>query len=150
MAYITTSQLNARLGDALYDRLTDRDDGDTSSNSVAQQLIDEAEAEANSYLALRYVTPVNLTGFNDARDVLEARVLDLAEYNAWKSSPFTNDIPARVSGVYANALAWLRGVAFGQIKLPGGTEPARVDDDSDPPLFTSPGRPFSSAELDGL
>jgi phage gp36-like protein len=53
MAYITTSQLSERLGSTLYARLTDRVNGTTANSTVAQQIVDESQAEADSYLARR-------------------------------------------------------------------------------------------------
>ena len=80
MPYITTTQLSARLGSTIYARLTDRDNGTTADPDVAQQIVDEAEALADSHLAKRYATPVDLGAHPELADVLEARVLDLAEH----------------------------------------------------------------------
>ena len=93
MPYITTTQLSQRLGATLYARLTDRVNGTTADAAVAQQIVNEAEAEADSYLGRRYRTPVDLVVHPELANVLAARVLDLAEYGAWKSSPFVSDPP---------------------------------------------------------
>lgn len=53
MAYVTTTQLSNRLGSTLYARLTDRVNGASADATVAQQIVDEAEAVADSYLATR-------------------------------------------------------------------------------------------------
>ena len=55
MAYITTTQLEDRLGSTLYARLTDRVNGTTPDSKVAGQIVDEAEASADSYLRPRPV-----------------------------------------------------------------------------------------------
>ncbi|GAG33214.1 unnamed protein product, partial [marine sediment metagenome] len=56
MAYITITQLSARLGSTLYARLTDRVNGTSADAAVAQQIVDEAEAVADNYLSVRYAT----------------------------------------------------------------------------------------------
>jgi phage gp36-like protein len=150
VAYITTTQLSQRLGATLYARLTDRVNGTTASTTVAQELVDAAEAEANSYLARRYRAPVDLVTHPELAGPLAARVLDLAEYGAWKSSPFVSDPPQRVHALYASALAWFEAVAAGQVTLPSAAPPARpVADDNAPHCRGTP-RVFTADELDGL
>ncbi|MBN2447092.1 MAG: DUF1320 family protein [Phycisphaerae bacterium] len=150
MAYVTTTQLSSRLGSTMYGRLTDRVTGTTASATTAQQIVAEAEAEANSYLAVRYATPIDLTVNAELADIMQARVLDLAEYAAWKSSPFVNDMPSRVQDVYRAALAWLRDVADGRVNLPADEPLAGplVMDDS--PRYASSVRRLTADELDGL
>jgi phage gp36-like protein len=150
MAYITTDQLSQRLGATLYARLTDRVSGTTADSAVGQQIVDEAEAEANSYLARRYATPVDLTTHPELASVLKARVLDLAEYGAWKSSPFVSDPPQRVHLVYAAALRWFEDVASGQVWLPACSPPASPTAGDDGPRYTARPRAFTGEELDGL
>ena len=106
MAYITTTQLQGRLGSTLYARLTDRVNGTTADGTVAQQLIDEAEALANAYLARRFATPIDLTAHPELTDLLEARVLDVAEYLAWRDSPFVADIPERARLLHDETVQW--------------------------------------------
>ncbi len=150
MAYITTTLLSERLGTTLYARLTDRVNGTTPDANVAQQIVDAAEAEANSYLARRYATPVDLAAHAELAAVLASRVLDLAEYAAWKSSPFTSDPPQRVHLLYAAALEWLEAVAAGRLVLPAATPPAGPTASVDAPRYAGGGRVFTAAELDGL
>ncbi|MBU0638054.1 MAG: DUF1320 domain-containing protein [Planctomycetes bacterium] len=150
MAYVTTTQLSQRLGATLYARLTDRVNGTTADTTVAQQIVAEAEAEADSYLARRYATPVDVSGHAELADVLAARVLDLAEYGAWKSSPFTNRVAARVMDIQAAAVAWLEQVARGELDLPAATVLASPTAQDNGPRFTAETRKFSGDELDGL
>jgi len=150
MAYITPNQLSARLGSTLYARLTDRVNGTTASVTVAQQLIDEAQAEADSYLAARYATPVDLAARPELLAVLQARVLDLAEYGAWRSSPFVSDLPARVKALYANAISWFHEVVRGSVVLPAAAPPPGPQATSDAPLWQSPPRVINRTTLDGL
>jgi phage gp36-like protein len=150
MAYITTNQLSERLGTTLYARLTDRVNGTTADPAVAQQIADEAQAEADSYLARRYQTPLDLAAHPELAPVLQLRVLDLAEYAAWKSSPFVSDPPQRVHLLYAAALTWFENVANGRLVLPASSPPNATTAAQDPPQYTSRPRAFTAEELDGL
>jgi phage gp36-like protein len=143
VAIITIAHLRERLGAPLYARLTDRTNGTTADDAVAQQLIDEAEAAAQAYLARRFPTPLDAGGQPPAA-VLAARVLDLAEYGAWRSSPFVSDPPGRVKALYAEALRWLEGVARGTLDLPAPGCPSGGARSAGAP------RVFTAAELDGL
>jgi phage gp36-like protein len=150
MAYITTSQLSERLGSTLYARLTDRVNGTTASNTVAQQIVDESQAEADSYLARRYQTPVDLTAHPELANILKARVLDLAEYVAWKSTPFVSDPPQRVHLLYAAALRWFEDVGQGKLPLPAAFPPNAGRAEESGPQYTAEPRRFTTEELDGL
>jgi len=148
MAYVTTTQLSQRLGSGMYARLTDRVNGTTPDDDVGQQIIDEAEALANGYLARRYAVPVDLSSYPELANVLAVRVLDLAEYGAWKSSPFVADPPSRVQTLLTNATKWFEDVATGRLVLPA-TPPATISA-VDGPWAESAPRQFTRDELDGL
>jgi len=150
MPYITTTDLSARLGATLYARLTDRVNGTTADTSVAQQIVDEAQAEADSYLAGRYATPIDLTAHPELADLLTARVLDLAEFGAWKSSPFVSDPPHRVHVLHDTAARWFADVASGGIVLPATAPPRASIARDDAPCYSERTRPFTANELDGL
>lgn len=135
MAYVTTTQLSDRLGVTLYARLTDRVNGASANATVAQEIAAQAEALANGFLARRYATPIDLSAHPELADVLRTRVLDIAEFLAWRSSPFVTDIPERVRLVHDEATGWLEAVARGGLDLPAAAPPApRVAADEGPPL----------------
>ena len=150
MAYTTTTELKNRLGETLYARLTDRVNGMTADDTVAQQIVDEAEALADSRLARRYATPIDLTAHPELTNVLEARVLDLAEYLAWRDSPFVNDIPERVRFLHEEASGWLVSIAAGKLDLPASSPPAPRTAENEAPRFKAQARRFTQDELDGL
>jgi phage gp36-like protein len=150
VAYTTISQLESRLGSTLYARLTDRVNGTTADATVAQRIVDEAEALANAQLAKRYATPIDLTAHPELADVLEARVLDLAEYLAWRDSPFVNVIPDRVLFLHEETSGWFASVGAGETDLPASSPPASRTAVDDSPRFTEPPRRFTHDELDGL
>ncbi|MFH1745671.1 MAG: phage protein Gp36 family protein [Planctomycetota bacterium] len=150
MAYITTSDLSQRLGTTLYARLTDRVSGTTASSTVAQQIIDEAHGLANSYLCKRYATPIDLVSHPELNSLLQSRVLDIAEYLAWRGSPFVNDVPNRIQSLYDDARQWFESVAAGEIHLPADSPPSGRVAEDDSPRFNSRPREFTADELDGL
>ncbi len=150
MAYITTSDLSARLGSTFYARLTDRVAGSSADATVAQQIVDEAEAEGDSYLSIRYATPVDLTAHPELSNILEARMLDLAEHAAWKGSPFVSGVPDRVRDLYSAAVAWFESVAAGQINLPALSPLSSRTAENDAPRQEYRARAFTGDELDGL
>jgi phage gp36-like protein len=150
MAYVSVMQLRARLGPTVYARLTDRMHGTDGDDSVGQQIVDEAEALVNSYLAARYATPIDLGAHPELADVLAARVLDLAEYLAWRSSPFVSDVPERIRMLWHEAHRWLEALAAGRIHLPAGEPPVSRTAEDDTPRARSAPRKFSAEELDGL
>jgi phage gp36-like protein len=150
MAYVTIGQLRERLGTTLYARLTDRVQGTTADDAIAQQIVNEAEAEADSYLARRYKTPVDLTVHPELAHILEARVLDLAEWAAWKSTPFVSDPPQRVQSLYAAVLRWFEEVAQGRLLLPASGPPSPGTAEDEGPRYAAGARAFTAEELDGL
>ncbi len=150
MAYITTTDLSNRLGTTIYARVTDRVNGTTADANVAQQIIDDAQAQADSYFARRYATPIDLTAHSELSDILTARVTDLAEYLAWRQSPFVGDISDRVRVLYDETLRWFKAVAKGEIDLPAASLPASRTATDDGPRFTVTERKFTAEELDGL
>jgi len=150
MAYITTTQLKQRLGDTLYARLTDRINGTTANDTLGQQIVDEAEALANSYLARRYATPVSLAAHPELADLLEARVLDLAEHMAWRSSPMVSSIPDRVLFIAEEATRWFEALGAGQVHLPASSPPASRTAEDDAARYKASPRAFTQDELDGL
>ena len=150
MAYITTTHLQDRLGSSLYARLTDRLNGTTANATAAQQIVTEAEAVANSYFAKRYATPIDLTAHPELADVLLARVLDVAEYMAWRDSPFVTSLPARILTLYEGAGKWFAAVGSGAIDLPAATPPASRTARDDSPQYTDVERGLSRDELESV
>lgn len=104
----------------------------------------------NSYLATRYATPVDLSDHAELQEILEARVLDVAEYRAWNGSPLVNDIPSRVKTVYARAHEWMRAVRDGRSELPATLSTNETLRTQQAPLYSSTPRTFTHDELDGV
>jgi phage gp36-like protein len=125
-------------------------DGTTPNAAVAQQIVDEAVAEADSYLARRYATPIDVAAAPELANLLTGLVLDLAEYCAWKSSPFVSDPPYRVHRLRAEALRWFEQVADGRLALPAAGPLPAPNAFDETPQYEAAQRHFTHEELDGL
>ena len=150
MAYVVISAFQDRLGSLMYARLTDRVNGNAANATVAQQILDEADAEINSYLSRRYVTPVDTTGDGLLAQMLQSRTLDAAEYHAWRNSPFTSDLPARVKEAYRQLLDWLENVQLGRIVLSAARAATAALEESETPRYVSRPRSFTAEEMGGM
>jgi phage gp36-like protein len=134
----------------LYARLTDRVNGASADENIAQEIVDQAEAEANTHLAARYSTPINLAQHAELADVFRRRVLDLAECLAWRASPFVSDLPNRVNVLHDDAQRWFQHIAAGELRLPAAREPRGKPWPNDRPRYVRTTRPFTADELEHL
>ena len=138
MAYCSVADLVARFSETEIAQLSDLVDRETIDNAVVDVAINSASSEIDSYLAWRYQTPI-------AADVPAHLVnicVDLAYYN------LHNQRPSQAATNRKNdAVAWLKMVAGGSIKLPvasvyetalgsGGLAYSVPADDTDNPVFT--------------
>jgi len=139
MSYITAADLERRLGTAAYVSLTD----DEATGSADPGRVEEARlgaiGEADSYLAGRYQTPVDLTAHPEPAAVLKSFVLDLAEYRLHNRRP---PVPADIVRRHAEAIAWLSRVASGAVHLPVASSPASNASRGTLARITGPGRVF--------
>jgi phage gp36-like protein len=115
MSYITNTDIELYLGTQTYIQLTD----DTGTGSADVNKVNQArlgaEGEVNSYLATRYRAPVNITGEAETGEVIKTFVLDLVSYRLHcRRPPVLDDVVRR----HEEAVAWLNGVASGQVQLP--------------------------------
>ena len=118
MSYITNADIEERLGTALYIQLTDDTGTGSADTDVVDSARDEAEGEANSYLAQRYKVPVNLTTYPELAEVLKGFTLDLVEYRLHtRRPPVTDDVVAK----HEASVEWFRDVADGEVSLPAAT-----------------------------
>ncbi|WP_369586606.1 gp436 family protein [Kingella oralis] len=97
---ITQSDMQQRFGEAELIKLTDRAKTRAIDSDVLQQAINDAEAEAGSYLAA--------AGFRlpfAAPHTLKVKVCDIARWYL-----YDNGIAAVVQTRYDHAIAWLKAV----------------------------------------
>ena len=119
MAYASLTDLEQRLGSTVYVQLTDDAGTGAADSDVANEAMQGAEGEANSYLGLRYAVPVALSGEEQLAAVLKSVTLDLAEYRLHARRP---TMPEGVRQRREAAVRWLQLVAGGQAVLPSSRE----------------------------
>ncbi len=148
MPYATEPDLAARLGAALYARLTDREAGETADAVQGGELIRAAESLLDAHFTRRYRVPLDPAATPELADLLRTRTLDVAEHLAWRQSPFIGDMPARVQQLHGETLAWLQQVAAGRLDLPGHPPPSA--DAARIAHYTATPRRFTHDELDQI
>ncbi|MFQ5489440.1 MAG: gp436 family protein [Phycisphaerae bacterium] len=121
MAYISNTDIQTRLGSAVYVQLTD----DAGTGSANTAVVDEAragaEGEVDAYLARRFAVPIDLAANPEVGGILKSIALDLAEYRLRLRRP---PVSAEATSRRDSAVAWLTGVAEGRIRMPARVDPA--------------------------
>jgi phage gp36-like protein len=119
MPYSTLSDLikRAQGGEPELIQLTDRNNLGAVDASVVDAAIADADSEIDSYLSVRYPTPVTVSS---AR--LTAASCDIALYRLHQANP-----PDPVEARYKEAILWLRDIAAGKAGLPGASGPVATD-----------------------
>ena len=115
MAYITNTDIESWLGAETYIELTDDAGSGVADVAKVNEARLGAEGEADSYLATRYRTPVDVSGHPEVAAVLRAFVLDLAAYRLHSRRP---PVPDDVVRRHEEAVTWLARVASGIVQLP--------------------------------
>lgn len=114
MAYATAQELIDRVGeDALYG-VADRDADGLIDTPTVERALDDASAEIDSYLAVRYPLPLATVPA-----ALMRTCCDLALYHL-SGNRTTEEVEKR----YRNAIAWLRDLSAGRASL--GAAPAET------------------------
>lgn len=147
MAYITNIDIRSLIGAAAYVELTD----DAGTGSADETMIDAArlaaEGEANSYFAVRYRVPIDVSGEPDLVEAIRGFVLDLTAYRLHGRRP---PVPADVLRRRDEAIAWLVRVASGTVRLPSA---AALPENTAVQTFgeaIGPERTMSRASLDDV
>lgn len=116
--WITSTDLSLRLSPQRYNDLLD-DTGDGAANTdVVAAVINDAEAEANSYLARRYemsLLQAQAGADPSLANALRGKVLDLAEWYAETRRP--RDVPQSVTDKHDAAIRWFKDVSSGLVSL---------------------------------
>lgn len=120
MGYVTNADIESWLGTAAYIQLTD----DAGTGSADEDRVDEArlgaEGEANSYLAMRYRVPLDVSAEPEVEAALRTFVLDLVSYRLHSRRP---PVPEDVVRRREEAVTWLGHVATGIVQLPAALAP---------------------------
>lgn len=120
MAYITKDDIRIRLGNAAYVQMSDDEMTGSADEAVVDECRAAAEGELDSHLAVRHVTPIDVTAHPDLASLLKSVALDLAEYRMRLRRPPVAPDATRRHSLTAD---WLRRVAAGTIALPGSPTP---------------------------
>ena len=107
MTYATLQTMVERFGDAELIQRTDRYGSGQMDVQVMDRALADADAEVNSYLAVRYALP--LAGVPTALARIAA---DMARYRL-----YDDGVPETVRKRYEDAVALLKRMASGDVKL---------------------------------
>ena len=109
MAYVTSDDFIQRFGQGELIDLTDLDDDGVADAEVLQGRIDDAAAEIDGYLCIRYAVPVS-----PVPDRIRDLACDILRYKLYGDAP-TEHVRKR----YEDALRYLRDVSAGNAALVG-------------------------------
>lgn len=132
--YATIEDLQAHLGQqagvdpGAYEQLTDRIAAAAGNSTVAQESLESAEACIDGYLAVKYAVPVDVSNARVAA-LLRTMTLDIAAFRLMATSPFMEDVLARVEKLHDNQIKFLQGIRDGKTTIPGlaALAPATID-----------------------
>ena len=111
MTYATQADLIDRFGETELAQRTNRVDGLTIDTVVLARALADADAEIDSYLAVRYTLPLAST------PVLLVRMAgDIARYRL-----YDDGVPDTVRQRYEDAVSLLKRMASGEVKVAGST-----------------------------
>ena len=115
--YCTTAELTTRFASDLEaSYATDNESVGTASSTVLDECIDTAEGEINSYLAMRYATPVDTTLSTAIDNLMLGITLDIAEWHVLNRSPSVSE---QKTAQYERRIEWLKMIAKGEANMPG-------------------------------
>ena len=114
--YATIAELKARFeDDAAVAHLTMDDATGTPDTDVLDETLNAAEGDVDSYLGIRYLIPVDVTGSTTLADSLKARALDIAVYHLIARR---GQVPEAKTKAFDDAIVWLKSLAAGEVVLP--------------------------------
>lgn len=118
--YATIDQLRARFRTDMLVQLTDEAGAGVIDVEVTTTALTDASSKIDSYLKATYALPVS-----PAPDVLIGICCDIAVYALYRAAA-----PDAIKARYDAAIAWLKDVAKGVVKLDvAGLEPSAPTDD---------------------
>lgn len=107
MGYCTGQDLIDRYGEEELLQLADRDGDGVADTAVLDQVIADASAEIDGYLAVRYALPLA-----EVPSVLVRIACEIARYHLYEDHA-TETVQDR----YANAVKFLKAAARGEVQL---------------------------------
>ncbi len=144
MSYATPDDLTARYPNRDLVQLTNEDPTATSINTAfAQQALDDASAEIDSYLESRFTLPLA-----DPPAALARICCDIAMYRIQALRPLHDLTDARKR--YDDAIALLLRVAQGEVTLGLASDAAEPPTAPEVDAVEGPSRVFSRSSLKGF
>ncbi len=140
MAYCSQEDLLKLIPELELAQLT-AESGDTPDTEVVGDCIDQADAEIDSYLAVRYSLPLTTT---PAR--VKALSIDMGIYHIYSRR---DRIPESRRQKYEDAVAFLKAVAAGRAEIIGADGAEISGDAADVVEITSQTRVFDRDKLRG-
>lgn len=113
--YITSADLEKRVGAKAFVQLADDDGDGTADPDVILEIRLGALGEVNSYLGVRYETPIDTDVHTKLVGLLKSISLDMAEFRLRSRRP---PVPEDATGRRNVTLKWLRDVAASRVSLP--------------------------------
>ncbi len=147
--YTTIEDLQDRLGESLYNKLTNREGGETGDDDIAAQMLEEAEAVVHSWIGGRYAVPVDVSSDTVLALTLKRRVLQIAPFVA-HANAIRRSIPENWRDLYDEAMKWLRAVGKGDIPLSAETRPTTSTDGETTSSFVGPSPVFKPDNLENF
>jgi len=147
MSYATRQALIHRLTPAVYDRLTGLGQTDDGYAANADAALEWASGVIDSYLGERFSVPVS-EAYTAARAMLAEVELALAEWLLW--SRHGQSVPEGVAAKQDQMMRWLRDVADGKARPPGGLPDATAGTGSWSGIVVGADRAFSRDDLEGF
>jgi phage gp36-like protein len=135
MAYATADEMQDRIGMDELSAVADRDGDSVLEDLAVTGALDDASAEIDSYLSVRYPLPLS----EIPATVIRA-CIDMAMYHL-SGNKTTEEVEKR----YKNAVAWLRDISAGKATL--GNHPAETG--SSGAVFSAGGRLHTRQKLNG-
>lgn len=118
--YASNQQLIDRFEDeAAVAHLTHNPDG-SPDQELLTRAIDSAEGLIESYLAMRYDVPVDVSADLRLAASLRGVTLDLAQFNLMSANSL---VPDSMKLIYDRVLKWLQDIAAGKAVLPAAATP---------------------------
>lgn len=137
MTYATQQHMVDRFGAVELAQLTDRTSGATIDADVLARALSDADAEIDGYLATRYALPLESTP-----PMLVRLAADIARYRL-----FDDKTTEAVRTRYQDAVALLKQLSSGAVRLDAGVDPIPADTTTVPVLARSPARVWGSDVL---
>lgn len=141
MGYCTLEDIKKLVPEETIVQLTDDEGIGVVNRDRVDEAIAQADAEVDSYCAVRYSVP-----FSTTPDIVKKCSVDMAIYNLY--SRRAEEIPQTRADRYKNAIRQLEGIAKGSISIGVDPPPPAASQGSRKPELSADDRVFSRTKLE--